>query len=82
MDHEGENCGQDHLWQELLVLFGDIHVEQVGSGHLMRLLEGVNESECDVYGQCSLELVADTRDEAIKNKWRSVASHPFTLEVG
>ena len=47
----------------------------------MRLLEGVNEGKGDVYGQSSLELIADARDEAIENEGRSIASHPFSLEV-
>ena len=47
----------------------------------MRLLEGVNESKGDVYSQCSLELITDTRDEAIENEGRSIASHPLSLEV-
>ena len=35
----------------------------------MRLLEGVNERKGDVNSQCSLELVADTRDETIEYEW-------------
>ena len=81
VDHQRQNSSGDNSRQRLLVLICDVHVQQITCSHLVRLLESLDESQCDVCSKHSLKFVLDAGDHAIQDEWRAVAAHTLLLEV-
>ena len=65
----------------LFQLICDVHVKQVASCHLMRLLESLDQGKSDVCSDDCLELICDACDESINDEWGAISAHSFLHEL-
>ena len=81
IEHEGVNCHEHHVRERLLHVLVQVHVEQVVCGHLVRLMECLDDCHCGVDCHYCLEFVVKVWQSSVEHEGREVSTQSVIIEL-